>query len=181
MSKSLDTRLLAQFLVKAGRKLKGEWVLLGGTLLPAVGIDVRATVDIDLVGLGKKEAAQQLELMSLAESLGLPVESVNQAAAFFLKKIGYTKADLIVLEQGPSATIYRPSLSLYWRLKMRRLSETDLQDCEHYFNFCTSSGDAIQISELKIAAREASQREKSPAKLRRLKKLSEILGAGELA
>lgn len=47
--KSLDTKLLKEFLKRAGERLHGDWLLVGGTLLPAVGIDSRSTTDIDLV------------------------------------------------------------------------------------------------------------------------------------
>lgn len=114
----LNTQLLKKFLKLAGDSLKGDWLLVGGTLLPAVGLDIRSTVDIDLVGLGEREAAQSLELMELAEKLGLGVETINQAAAFFVHKAGYKKADLLTLYKGKSATIYRPSILLYWRLKL---------------------------------------------------------------
>ena len=77
---SLDSKLLKQFLTLATQQLRGRWLLVGGTLLPAVGIDTRSTVDIDLVGLGDKEKLQNLELMKIAEQLGLSVESINQAA-----------------------------------------------------------------------------------------------------
>src|SRR5438552_100562 len=126
--KSLNSKLLSDFLKLAGIKLKGRWLLVGGTLLPAVGLEIRSTVDIDLIGISDKEAAQSLELMALAESLGLPVETINQAAAFFLKKIGFQEADLLPLHKGKNATIFRPSIELYLRLKIPRLSASDLLD-----------------------------------------------------
>src|ERR1039457_2214833 len=116
--KKLDSKLMKKFLVKAGDLLKGDWLLVGGTLLPAVGLDVRATVDIDIVSLnanGKKGPIedQTLGLMEIAENLDLGVESINQAAAYFLKKCGYKKEDLISLHKGKKAHIYRPSVQLY--------------------------------------------------------------------
>jgi hypothetical protein len=148
MTKALDSRLLEQFIKLAGEKLTGEWLLVGGTLLPAVGIDIRSTVDIDIVSLGGGGGDSQLKIMELAESLGLPVESVNQAASFFVKRAGYQKSDLIVLHKGKSATIFRPSLELYWKLKLARLSETDVQDCLEYFNFCKQVNDPISFAKL---------------------------------
>ena len=59
MNTPLNSTLLTEFLKRAGERLYGEWLLVGGTLLPAVGIDVRATVDIDLLGLGKKPATRR--------------------------------------------------------------------------------------------------------------------------
>ncbi len=146
--KSLDAKLLQKFLKRAGERLKGKWLLVGGTLLPAVGIDVRPTVDIDLVGLTEKESAQALELMEISESLGLSVESINQAAAFFVKKAQPRPRDLIPLHEGKSAVIYRPSVELFWKLKLARFSETDFLDCQHYLHFCRRQGDKIDLRAL---------------------------------
>lgn len=153
--KTLDSKLLKKFLHEAGERLSGRWLLVGGTLLPAVGIDLRSTVDIDFLGIGDEEARQQLELMEVAESLGLPVESVNQAAGFFLKKVGFSERDLILLHQGRKAAIFRPSVELFWKLKIGRLSETDVQDCEHYLRFCKSVGDRIDIAKLRAKLQSA--------------------------
>lgn len=173
---TLNSKLLKLFLSRASDHLTGEWVLLGGTLLPAVGINVRTTVDIDLVGLGKKEASQGLELMEVAETLKLPPETVNQAAAFFLNKVGYSQEDLHILQKGRRATIYRPSLELYWKLKIGRLSETDLVDCTHYLNYCTAQNEKIDRSGMKRIIKAAMA---SPAisneKIKRLKALQDLL------
>ncbi len=156
--KVLNAELLDQFLKKAIIQLKGEWLLIGGTLLPAVGVDVRSTVDIDLIGLGPKESAQNLELMELADSLGLSVEAINQAAAFFVKKIGYKKSDLLLLRSGKDTKIYRPSLEFYWRLKLERQTENDLIDCMHYLKFCKAQKDTIDFSALKnLLSKEISR------------------------
>jgi hypothetical protein len=49
--KSLDQKALKKFISLAGDRLKGEWVLIGGTLLHALEEDYRSTTDIDLVGI----------------------------------------------------------------------------------------------------------------------------------
>ncbi|MGE4133904.1 MAG: hypothetical protein AB7F86_19870 [Bdellovibrionales bacterium] len=154
-AKSLNSTLLKEFLTKASNSLKGDWLLVGGTLLPAVGIDIRSTVDIDLIGLSASGNQDSLELMELAESIGLPVDSINQAAAYFLKKVGHTKKDLILLRKGKSANIYRPSVELYWRLKLGRLSETDALDCQHYLQYASGQGDEIDFKKLTKSIRES--------------------------
>ncbi len=172
--KNLNPALLRKFLRVAGDKLKGKWLLVGGTLLPAVGIEIRSTVDIDLIGLGEREMTQNLELMELAESLGLAVESVNQAAAFFLKKTGYMLEDLLVLHKGKQATIFRPSLALYWKLKAGRLTESDFEDCRHYLRYCRGQNDVEDRAGLKAwLAREAKI---AGGRAPRLLKLHEMLG-----
>lgn len=162
--KQLNSQTLKKFLELAGKELQGQWLLVGGTLLPAVGLDIRSTIDIDLIGLSPKEAAQNLELMTLAEKIGLSVESVNQAAAFFLDKIKYTKTDLIPLHKGKKATIFRPSFELYLQLKLARLSPTDAIDCRSYYQYCLNHDkmDAKKVSDiLQTAQRKTSEPEKA--------------------
>lgn len=175
MSVPLNSKLLKQFLKQAGDKLEGEWLLIGGTLLPAVGLDIRATVDIDFIGLGKKEASQTLELMEISEALGLPIETVNQAAAFFLNKIDYDKKDLIILYKGKNAVIYRPSGELYFKLKINRLSQTDAIDCTHYYNYCVSQKDKIDVESLLKLLKSSIKKEQIEEKQERLKTLYELV------
>lgn len=127
--KAIDAALLERFLRLAGDRLRGRWVLLGGTLLPALGIEYRVTSDIDLVGIDLPDQSQTLELMKIAEELGLPIEAINQAAAFFLEKHQPYDSHLRLLRKGSSAEIYRPDPYLFVSLKAGRLTETDLEDC----------------------------------------------------
>jgi len=128
MSK-IETPLLKKFLKNAGDKLAGNWVLLGGSVIPLLGENIRTTHDIDLAGFGPKEQAQTLKLLELAENLQLPIEAINQAAGFFLQKIPNWKGDLILIQRGAKASIYRPNATLYLCLKLNRFSESDLDDC----------------------------------------------------
>lgn len=125
---------MKKFIAKALKTLEGEWVIIGGTVLPLMGIDHRVTMDIDLVNLNFRNSTQQtLELMEIAESIGLPVEAINQAGAYFLSKINDVKDHLIPLEQSKNCTIYRPDAYLYLKLKVARCSETDMEDCLVFF------------------------------------------------
>jgi hypothetical protein len=157
----LNKKNLLQFLVEAGQQLRGDWLLVGGTLLPAVGLDVRSTVDIDIVRLD--EPLQTHDLLKLAEHLGLPIETVNSAAGYFLRKIGYNKKDLLPLHKGSHATIFRPSVALYWKLKSARMSDSDLLDCRHYLNYCRAQGDAVDYATLKkiLAQAKGDSKEKN--------------------
>jgi hypothetical protein len=124
-----DTKLLRQFLDLAGKRLSGEWVVIGGALLPLLGVSQRVTMDIDIAGPPDATNADTLTLFEIARDIGLPIEAINQSASFFLHRVdGYEKM-LVVLHEGPSATILRPNLTLYVLLKLNRMSETDLEDC----------------------------------------------------
>lgn len=177
MKTPLDSKRLKEFLTLAGDQLSGDWILLGGTLLPAVGLNVRTTVDIDFVSLGKTDNSQTLALMTIADSLGLPVETINSAASFFLEKLSYSKEDLLVLHKGRTAKIFRPSVSLYWRLKLARLSDSDLVDCQHYYNFCMSQKDPINIKELEQSLTVALKNNPTKEKKDKLSKLQKLLAS----
>ena len=173
--KNLDSALLKKFLLVAGEKLSGQWILVGGTLLPAVGVDARATVDIDLIGLGPAESAQTLELMTIAESLSLPVDTINQAAAFFLNKVGYREADLLLLHEGSNAKIFRPSIALYIKLKSARMTESDFIDCKNYFSFCEKNGDLVDKKIIATTIARALKKAASEEALARLQQLKRAL------
>ncbi len=129
--KPIDHKLLRRFLKIAGDRLSGDWVIIGGTVLLLKGIMHRVTHDIDIAG---SESASQKDLrllFEIAEELGLPIEAINQAAPFFLHQIKGWKSDLEKIHSGKKAKLYCPSPTLFIRLKIRRLTDTDLQDCLH--------------------------------------------------
>lgn len=140
MAKSVSAQLTQKLVRRAGQKLTGEWVLVGGALLIFLGASHRATQDIDLVPAAADGNPEQLKLFELAEELGLPVEAVNSAAGFFLQKIKGYRESLVLLHQGPSARIFRPSATLYLRLKIARLSESDLADCMAMLQWAAREG-----------------------------------------
>jgi hypothetical protein len=118
------------FLEKAAAKLSGEWIIIDGTVLPLTGIDHRVTVDIDIINLNFESSNKDsLKLMEIAEELKLPVESINQAGAYYLAKIENVLDHLILLKESKKCKIYRPDAFLFLKLKLERLSETDMEDC----------------------------------------------------
>ena len=68
----MKTKVLKKLVNKALRSLKGDWVLIGGTVLPLVGIEYRVTVDIDMIAFEDQGNDSMLSLMEPAESLDLP-------------------------------------------------------------------------------------------------------------
>ena len=175
--KSLDSQLLKVFLNKSATELSGSWLLVGGTLLPALGVDVRPTIDIDLIPISQRNNQGELELMRIADSLGLPVESINQSAKYFVEQIGYQQKDLILLIKGRKSKIYRPSFELYCRLKVARLTETDRTDIAQYHAYCLSNGEISNLQNLKKFLEKLKKAEKNPNKKERLQNLIEMLKA----
>jgi len=130
--KEIDKNLLNRFMTLAGDRLSGDWIVIGGTALMLKGRQYRVTNDIDVVGPKESTQSDLLILMEIAQNLGLPVEAINQAGAFFLYRIKNWQKKLILVHEGKTAKFYRPNAILYLLLKIQRLSETDLQDCLIY-------------------------------------------------
>ncbi len=141
--KTIDQSLLTKLIQLAGNNLKGDWVLMGGTVLPLLGINYRVTTDIDLAGTSSKQQEQTLDLMTLAEKVGLPVETINQAGAYFLQKISNFSAHLLLIHRGKTAKIFRPDLYLFIALKIDRLSESDLSDCLEYIKYSKQASEEM--------------------------------------
>lgn len=130
MSKVIDSKFMKKFVKTALDRLEGEWIIIGGTVLPLFGVDLRATVDIDMISLGSKASNKSsLALMEMAESLGLPVEAINQAGAYFLSKISDVNQHLILFQKSERCKIYTPDSFLFIKLKIARLSQSDYDDC----------------------------------------------------
>ena len=63
------------------------------------------------------------------DMLGLPVETLNSAADFFVERIDGWRQEIEIFRKGSQGTIFRPTPTLFLLLKLGRLSEQDLDDC----------------------------------------------------
>src|SRR5690349_9076680 len=115
---AIRPKLILEFFEKASKRLFGDWVLLGGSVLPALGEDIRDTIDIDLAARGEMKNIPTLDFMKVAEEIGLPVEAINSAADFFLKKIPKYEEHLILLFERKGFRVFRPDVYLYVQLKL---------------------------------------------------------------
>jgi hypothetical protein len=173
--KPLNRATLNKFIKQAGDQLEGEWVVIGGTVLPLLGIDYRSTVDIDFICLKNQGNAQLLQLMEIAEGLGLPVETINQAGALFLLRIADFKDHLKILYKGKKARIYRPDGKLFFQLKIARLSETDLTDCLEFLKWSKLEGEKLDHKVLIKLCDLELKKSPSDKKHQRLLNLKEAL------
>lgn len=124
-----------KFLKNVVNNLEGDWVLIGGSLLYVLGASQRVTSDIDLCPIHELTNEKRLALMDLALKSGLSIESINPAADFFLNQIPNWKQSLVLVEQGEKGALFRPSLELYFQLKLSRATTTDIQDCISFLNW----------------------------------------------
>ena len=171
----LDAHLLARFVDIAMDRLEGDWVLIGGTVLPLLGISDRVTLDIDIVGPIDAPQSATLVLMEIAEGLGLPPEAINQAAAFFLRRIKGWQDHVVPYRHGASGTLFRPDATLYVLLKLPRLSEADLGDCLAFLDFARLHDEKIDLGKLRSATRRHLRKKQSESKQGRLLALLEAL------
>ena len=125
----INTKISKKFLELAAKELKGDWVVMGGTVMVLMGVNERFTVDIDLAGPKTATQADTLKLMTIAEKIGLAPEAINQAGAFFLNRIPRWEDNLVPILQTKQFSLSRPNSFLFLQLKIARLSESDLGDC----------------------------------------------------
>jgi hypothetical protein len=109
-------------------ELEGDWVLIGGALAALWFASDRVTEDIDLVAV-TDAPARRYALMDFALAHGLPLEAVNSAADFFLRRLPGWSDELELLHTGARGRIFRPTPTLFLLLKAGRMSEADLSDC----------------------------------------------------
>ncbi len=171
----LDRDRLLALLVTASERLEGEWLVVGGAAAAAWFSTARVTEDVDLIPLDAT-AGQRLALMELASASGLPVEAVNSAADFFVRRVDGWRDQLVPLLRGPRATIHRPSATLFLLLKLERLSATDLADCLELLDHCGATGDVVDTARVRdrLAALPATDDE---ALLARRAQLADRLAA----
>jgi hypothetical protein len=163
----VDGRLMERFVAMASEELSGDWVVMGGSVLSLVGAGSRVTLDIDVAGPPESRQEQALLLMEIAERLGLSVEAINQAGAYFLHRIGGWQDRLVVVKQGRGARILRPDVTLFIQLKVRRMSESDLSDCMSFARWSSRRGERPDmdvvlgaIDESRGSCESAGQRER---------------------
>lgn len=86
--------------------------------------------------------------MELAAEAGLPVEAVNSAADFFVRKIADWRTQLVPFVRR-RATIYRPNATLFLLLKLERLSAVDLEDCLGLLAHCRATGELVDAERVR--------------------------------
>jgi len=179
-SKAINKETLLKFIEKAEQRLQGDWIIIGGAVLPLLGLSHRVTMDIDIAGPTESTQAETLALMEIAEELGLPVEAINQAGAFFLRRIKGWKKMLVPLSSVNSeqrATFFRPQATLFILLKLGRFSESDLQDCLVFIEYARNKDEFLDSVLIQRAAEQVFAENPPLEKKRRLEMLLNALAS----
>lgn len=176
MTTSLDHAQLLHILAEAAERLEGDWLVVGGCAAAVWFDPARKTEDVDLVPMDDSPTAR-FRLLELAETLGLPIEALNSAADFFVRRIDGWRTDLVLLQRGRHARIFRPGPALFLQLKLRRLTDVDLGDCEALLRHVAATGEAVDLGPVLAALRGLAPAEDAALAGRRLR-LEGLLGAG---
>ena len=150
-----------KFVNSVADEISGDWLIIGGSLLAILGAHQRVTADIDICPIENMNNDLQLELMNLAIKCGLSIESINPAADFFVKQIPNWKNSIVLLKKGRKGAIYRPSLELYFKLKLARCSESDIADCISFLSWYKKSN--LSFDKLLIKRLAADKHVKKPS------------------
>ncbi len=149
----LDRQRIDELVSAVADRLEGDWLLIGGALVALWLSPRRVTEDVDLIGIADA-SAQRPKLLSLAWDLGLPIETLNSAADFFVERIEGWRQEIAPLRKGSKGTIFRPTPTLFLLLKLARLSEQDLEDCLALLELADREGLPLDRQRLTDAAIE---------------------------
>ena len=176
---TIDKNLLIRFFQKADERTRGEFVLLGGSVLQLLGITDRTTIDIDISHRDINKADSQIvQLMEVALELNLPVESINQAASFYLYKLDGWQNHIVEVFSGERCRFFRTDATLFVQLKLGRLSEVDLADCIDMIKFAKSSGELLDRKKIEDYIHSKQFLDRSDGYVSRVKTVMKSLGIG---
>jgi hypothetical protein len=119
--------------------LGGDWLLTGGTLVRLLFDAGRGTEDIDLARVAHPELSPEralTELYLFLRTLGLGPEIVNAAVEPFVHEVPDWRGELVTIRQGARGRIFRPTLTLFSYLKLRRGTPIDLEDIRAAVRYC---------------------------------------------
>lgn len=119
--------------------LGGDWFLTGGALVRLYFDETRGTEDVDLVKLqhpSLSDEAAKNKLFRWLIDRGLGPEWVNSAVEPFVQEVPTWKKETVLIRSGSKGNIYRPSLTLFVYLKLRRGTEIDVLDIKKAIPHC---------------------------------------------
>jgi hypothetical protein len=168
---SFDRARIEALVQAIADELEGDWLLIGGALVALWLEPDRTTEDIDLIGL-RGEPSERYALLDFAARSGLPIESINSAADFFVQRIPGWREQVEVLLVGARGRILRPTPTLFLLLKIGRLSERDLADC---LAAVAAAGPDAPLDPVRVKAALAALPPADPAAAERRTRLLAVL------
>ena len=117
---------------------------MGGALVRLNFDSSRGTEDIDLVRMNHPELSDTAAKNTLYKWLikkGLGPEWVNSAVEPFIREIQEWETEVVPLQTGARGKVYRPTLTVFVYLKLRRGTEIDLMDIKKAVPKCPEGFD----------------------------------------
>jgi len=147
-SMSLDLEKTEEIVDFLTNHLGGDWLLTGGSLV-RLKFDVsRGTEDVDIVRMSHpdlSDEASREKLFSWLIDKGLGPEWVNTAVEPFVKEILNWKNEVVEIYSGSKGKVFRPNITLFVYLKLRRGTEIDLEDIKTVAPKCRESFDELKF------------------------------------
>ena len=130
--------------------LGGDWFLTGGGLVRMSFDSTRGTEDLDLVRIstpGQSDDAAKQALFRWLIDRGLGPEWVNSAVEPFVREVPNWENETVLIRTGAKGRLFRPSLTLFVYLKLRRGTEIDIVDIQKAAQSCPEPFDEKRLYE----------------------------------
>lgn len=145
----LDQPVVDEILTYLCEELGGDWLITGGTLVRLEFDSNRGTEDVDLVRLRHStlsDEAAKTQLFRWLIDRGLGPEWVNSAVEPFVREVPEWEKETLILREGRKGRLFRPNLTLFIYLKLRRGTEIDLQDISKAIPSCPEGFDEKKLN-----------------------------------
>lgn len=140
----MDATRLQQILDYLCDELGGDWLIVGGALVRLLFDGTRGTEDLDLVRLNHPNLSDEGAKAHLFRWLiqnGLGPEWVNSAVEPFVREVTTWQSEIVLVRTGSKGKIFRPTLTLFVYLKLRRATDVDLLDIKKAIPKCPEGFD----------------------------------------
>jgi hypothetical protein len=144
----MESKTLDEILNYLCESIGGDWLLTGGSLVRLSFDASRGTEDVDLVRLRHptlSDEAARNELFRWLIARGLGPEWVNTAVEPFVKEVAGWERELVLLRQGSVGALFRPNLTFFAYLKLRRGTSIDLEDVRKAVRKCPEGFDEAKF------------------------------------